>query len=60
MNKPLSLKEKLREIWSQINKDEAEKIMLDWIRQAQESTVQQLVKMAATIMAHRTGITCMV
>lgn len=32
MNKPLSLKEQLREIWSQINKDEAEKIMLDWIR----------------------------
>lgn len=60
MNKPLSLKEQLREIWSQINKDEAEKIMLDWIRQAQESKVQQLVKMAATIMAHRTGITCMV
>ena len=41
MNKPLSLKEQLREIWSQINKDEAEKIMLDWIRQAQESKVQQ-------------------
>ena len=38
------------------NKDEAEKVMLDWIRQAQESKVQQLVKMAATIMAHRTGI----
>lgn len=60
MNKPLSqayyLKEQLREIWTQINKEEAEKVMLDWIRQAQESKVQQLVKMAATIMAHRTGI----
>ncbi|RGO85384.1 hypothetical protein DXA84_15150 [Phocaeicola vulgatus] len=32
------------------------KLPLDWIRQAQESKVQQLVKMAATIMAHRTGI----
>ena len=60
MNKPLSqayyLKEQLREIWTQIDKEEAEKVMLDWIRQAQESKVQQLVKMAATIMAHRTGI----
>lgn len=60
MNKPLSqayyLKEQLQEIWIQINKEEAEKVMLDWIRQAQESKVQQLVKMAATIMAHRTGI----
>ena len=50
------LKEQLREFWTQINKEEAEKVMLDWIRQAQESKVQQLVKMAATIMAHRTGI----
>ena len=60
MNKPLSqayyLKEQLQEIWIQINKEEAEKVMLDWIRQAQESKVQQLVKMAATIMVHRTGI----
>lgn len=60
MNKPLSqayyLKEQLREIWPQINKEEAEKVMLDWIRQAQESKVQQLVKMVATITAHRTGI----
>ena len=60
MNKPLSqayyLKEQLREIWIRVNKDEAEKVMLDWIKQAQESKVQQPVKMAATIMAHRTSI----
>lgn len=60
MNKPLSqayyLKEQLREIWMQVNKDEAEKVMKDWVKQAQESKVQQLVKMAATIMAYRTGI----
>lgn len=41
MNKPLSqpyyLKEQLREIWTQINKDEAEKVMLDWIKQAQKA-----------------------
>ena len=60
MNKPLSqayyLKEMLREIWAQANKEEAEKVMDDWVKQAKESKVPQLVKMAATIMAHRTGI----
>ena len=34
----------------------AEKVMLDWVKQAQESKVPQLMKMAATMMAHRTGI----
>jgi len=29
---------------------------LDWVAQAKESKVPQLEKMAATIMAHRTGI----
>ena len=60
MNKPLSqayyLKEQLREVWTQGNRDEAENILLDWVKQAQESKVPQLMKMAATIMAHRTGI----
>ena len=60
MNKPLSqayyLKEQLREIWTQVNKNNAEMVMLDWVKQAQESKVPQLVKMAATVMAHRTGI----
>ena len=60
MNKPLSqayyLKEQLREVWTQVNRDEAENILLDWVKQAQESKVPQLMKMAATIMAHRTGI----
>lgn len=60
MNKPLSqayyLKEQLREFWTQVNKTEAEKVMLDWVSQANESKVPQLMKMAATIMEHRTGI----
>lgn len=60
MNKPLSqayyLKEQLREIWTQISKGEAEKVMLDWVKQAQQSKVPQLITMANTIMAHRTGI----
>ena len=46
MNKPISqayyLKEQLREIWMQPNKQAAEKVMLDWVKQAQESKVPQL------------------
>ena len=60
MNKPLSqayyLKEQLREIWMQPNKQAAEKVMLDWVKQAQENKVPQLMKMAVTIMAYRTGV----
>lgn len=36
MNKPLSqayyLKEQLREIWTQVNKDESESVLLDWVK----------------------------
>lgn len=60
MNEPLSkayyLKEQLREIWSQINKEEAEAVLDDWVRQARESKIVQLAKMAATLLAHRRGI----
>lgn len=60
MNKPLSkayyLKEQFREIWTQTGKDEAEKVMNDVVKQAKESKVPQMIKMAATIMAHRKGI----
>ena len=60
MNKPLSqayyLKEQLREIWMQPNKQAAEKVMLNWVKQAQESKVPQLMKMAVTIMVYKTGI----
>lgn len=48
MNKPISqayyLKEQLREIWMQPNKQAVEKVMLDWVKQAQESKVPQLMK----------------
>mgnify|MGYP001643779988 CR=1 FL=1 len=58
MNKPLSqayyLKEQLREIWTQPNKQVAEKVMLDWGKQARESKVPQLMKMAGMIMAYST------
>lgn len=53
MNEPLSkayyLKEQLREIWSQLNKEEAEAVLDDWVRQARESQIVQLAKMAATL-----------
>ena len=38
------------------NKEAAKKVMLDWVKQTQENKVPQLIKMAATIMAYRTGI----
>lgn len=48
MNKPLSqpyyLKEQLREIWMQPNKQAAEKVMLDWVKQAQESKVHRAAR----------------
>ena len=60
MNKPLSqayyLKEQLREIWTQPQKTNAEKVMHDWVKQARKSKVPQLMKMADTVMAYRTGI----
>lgn len=38
LNKPLAeayyLKESLREIWRQINKEEAEKVLMAWVEQA--------------------------
>ena len=40
----------------QPNKQEAEKGLFDWVKQARESKVPQLMKMADTIMAYRTGI----
>jgi transposase len=60
MNEPLSkayyLKEQLREIWAQPNKEEAEKVFTDWIEQAKGSMVPQLQKMAMTMLACKRGI----
>ncbi len=60
LNKPLFqayyLKEQLKEIWSQTNKQEAEDVLDDWIKQAQESKIPQLINMANNLSAHRTGI----
>ncbi len=60
LNEPLTkayyLKEDLREIWSQPDKEAAESKLNDWIRQAQDSGLKQLRKMAGTLMAYRSGI----
>lgn len=60
MNEPLSkayyLKESLRRIWMKPDKDEARRELYDWVEQARNAKVPQLARMAATVMAHRTGI----
>lgn len=60
LNEPLTkayyLKEDLREIWNQTDKAAAEAKLNDWIKQAQDSGLKQLRKMAGTLMAYRSGI----
>lgn len=60
LNKPIAtaylLKEYLREIWTQVNKEAAEKVFNEWVRIAQESGQRQLIKMATTLKAHKWGI----
>ena len=60
MNEPLSkayyLKEQLREIWMQPMKSMAEDVLDDWVRQAEQSKIPQLMKMAVTMKAYRRGI----
>ena len=60
MNEPLSkayyLKEQLRQIWSQPMKAMAEKVLDDWIRQAEQSKITQLQKMAVTVKTYKKGI----
>ena len=60
MNEPLSkayyLKEQLREIWVQVDKEDAEKVLVDWVEQAKSSKIPQLQKMAMTILAYKRGI----
>ena len=57
LNEPLMiayyLKEDLREIWNQTNKADAELVLNEWVRQAMDSKIQPLVKMASTLRAHK-------
>jgi transposase len=60
INQPLAaayyLKEDLRLLWTQKNKDKAEKHLSNWIRKALASGVLMLKKLAKTLAAHRSGI----
>ena len=37
-------------------KADAEKVLMDWVEQARESKIPQLIKMAYTILTHKRGI----
>ena len=50
------MKEQLREIWVQVDKEDAEKVLVDWVEQAKSSKIPQLQKMAMTILAYKRGI----
>ena len=60
MNEPLSkayyLKEQLRQIWMQPVKSMGEDVFDDWVRQAEQSKIPQLQKMAVTMRTYKTGI----
>lgn len=60
MNKDLFvayyLKEDLKEIWDQLNKEQAGKVLDLWIKQAHDSKQKLLIKFANTLASHRTGI----
>lgn len=57
MNEPLMtayyLKEDLHEIWNQLDKEHAELVLDEWVRQATDSKIQPLVKMANTLRAYK-------
>lgn len=60
LNQPLScayyLKEDLRQIWLQPNKEKAQIVLTDWIKRAQTSGVKMLIKFAKTLAAFQSGI----
>ena len=60
MNQPLAtvyyLKEDLRQIWMQPDKETAAQVLQDWIRRAEASCIKVLQKFAGTLAMYRTGI----
>jgi transposase len=60
MNQPLAtiyyLKEDLRQIWMQPDKQTAARVLEDWIRRAEASCIKVLQKFAGTLAMYRTGI----
>jgi transposase len=60
LNKPLScayyLKEYLRQVWLQKNKEEAEKVLSDWSEKALSSGIKMLMKFAKTLAGYKSSI----
>lgn len=60
MNEPLAIayymKEDLRQIWGQANKDDAKEVLDDWISRARASGVRMLIQMANTLATYMHGI----
>jgi len=60
LNEPLAcayyLKEDLRQIWLQPNKQQAKTAMDDWIKKAESSGVKMLMKFAKTLAVYKSGI----
>lgn len=60
LNAPLAtayyLKEDLRQLWSQPDKESAAKFLEGWIERARASDIRQLVTMSNTLSIHRTGL----
>jgi transposase len=60
LNEPLALayymKEDLRRVWQQPNKQEAGRVLKAWIARAEASGIRMLIKFAQTLAAHRRGI----
>lgn len=60
MNEPLMkayyLKESLREIWTQTDKDKADEVLDNWLEQAYQAKIPKLTTFANTLKAHRWGI----
>lgn len=60
LNEPLMkayyLKESLREIWTQISKEQAVAVLEKWIEQAYQAKIPKLTRFANTLKAHKWGI----
>ena len=60
LNKPLAtayyMKEDLRQLWTQKNKEKAETFLIDWIARARASEIKMLSNMASSLENHKKGI----
>jgi transposase len=60
LNAPLAaayyLKEDLRQLWKQADKERATRFLEDWIERARATGIPQLIQMSNTLSLHRAGI----